>query len=419
MEKILAVIKREYLTRVTSRGFMIWTILTPVLGSLLMFVPGYFMERAAQRGKLVVLDQSGDAELFPLAKAQFFSGSSLTRYELLHETIAPGAATNTRVLELSQQITKGEITGFLLVPPDVSEQKGKLVFHTQSLREQALTGRLRGAFNAAVIQRRWIKEGVNAQRAGELMTPVEMTVVSESEQGRGREAFILAAAMMVVLYGVIIIYGQLVLRGVIEEKQSRIIEVLLSSIKPFQLMLGKLIGIGLVSLTQITVWIVALNVLRLVTAAPGFAGNTVELPSLPPGLMIAFFVFFLLGYFLYSTLFLMVGALVSAEEDAQQLMMPVVLSVVAPMLMLEQVMRQPNSVFSVVASLVPLFSPILMFGRIAIEPPPLWQIGLSIALLVAAIWAAVWFAAKIYRVGVLMYGKPPTLPELVKWLRYS
>jgi ABC-2 type transport system permease protein len=217
----------------------------------------------------------------------------------------------------------------------------------------------------------------------------------------------------------IIIYGQLVLRGVVEEKQSRIIEVLLSSIKPFQLMLGKLIGIGLVSLTQVAVWMSALTALSFVTASAPLASNAFKLPLLEPKLLAAFFVFFVLGYFLFSTLFLIVGAMVSAEEDAQQLQMPVVLSVVAPMLLLEQVLRQPNSLFATVVSMVPVFSPILMFARIAVEPPPWWQIGLSIALLLLSIWLAVWLAAKIYRIGVLMYGKPPTLPELVKWLKYS
>ncbi|MBI1761678.1 MAG: ABC transporter permease [Acidobacteria bacterium] len=421
MDKIFAVIKREYLTRVTSRGFMIWTILTPLLGALLMFAPGYFMERTAQRGKVVVLDQTGDAALFPLAQELFYRGPVSTRYELAHETVTPGTVTDTRMRELSQQLSTGQVAGFLIVPPEVFSRQGTLSFHTatQNLREQSLTMRLRIAFNSAVIERRWVKEGINVKRADELMEPVELTVVSERDQGKGSEAFILALGMLVVLYGIIIIYGQLVLRGVVEEKQSRIIEVLLSSIKPFHLMLGKLIGIGLVSLTQVAVWIVAALLLSMAAATSSLTSSSFHMPPLPPMLVIFFFVYFVLGYFLFSTLFLIVGAMVSAEEDAQQLQMPVVLSVVAPMLLLEQVLRQPNSLFATVVSMVPLFSPILMFGRIAVEPPPWWQIGLSIVLLLLSIWGAVWLAAKIYRVGVLMYGKPPTLPELFKWLKYS
>lgn len=419
MDKVLAVIKREYLTRVTSRGFMIWTILTPVLGVLLMFAPGFFMERTVQRGRILVLDQTGDAELFPLVKELFFRGPVPTRFELEHQAISKDEPLEARKETLNKQISSGQIAGFLLVPPNVFEPTGKIIFHTQNLREQSLSARLRIAFNAAVIERRWVKEGINAKRASELMNPIEMAVVSEQDSGKGREAFFLVLGMLVLLYGMIIIYGQLVLRGVVEEKQSRIIEVLLSSIKPFHLMLGKLIGIGLVSLTQVAVWMGALTALSFVTASAPLASNAFKLPLLEPKLLAAFFVFFVLGYFLFSTLFLIVGAMVSAEEDAQQLQMPVVLSVVAPMLLLEQVLRQPNSLFATIVSMVPIFSPILMFARIAVEPPPWWQIGLAIALLLLSIWLAVWLAAKIYRVGVLMYGKPPTLPELVKWLKYS
>lgn len=419
MDKVLAVIKREYLTRVTSRGFMVWTILTPVLAVLLMFAPGFFMERTIQRGRIVVLDQTGDAELFPLVKELFFRGPVSTRFELVHEAVGKDEPLTARRDTLSQQISSGQIAGFLEVPPNVFEQNGKITFHTQNLREQSLSARLRIAFNSAVIERRWVKEGINAKRASELMNPIEMSVVSEQDSGKGREAFFLVLGMLVLLYSMIIIYGQLVLRGVVEEKQSRIIEVLLSSIKPFQLMLGKLIGIGLVSLTQVAVWTGALTALSFVTAAAPLATSAFKLPLLEPKLLAAFFVFFVLGYFLFSTLFLIVGAMVSAEEDAQQLQMPVVLSVVAPMLLLEQVLRQPNSLFATVVSQIPIFSPILMFARIAVEQPPWWQIGLSVALLLLSIWLAVWLAAKIYRVGVLMYGKPPTLPELVKWLKYS
>jgi ABC-2 type transport system permease protein len=419
MDKVLAVIKREYLTRVTSRGFMVWTILTPLLAALLMFAPGFFMERTSQRGRVVVLDQTGDAKLFPLVKELFLRGPIPTRFELGHEVAGPDEPLDARQNTLNQQISTGQIAGFIVVPPNIFEPNGKLTFHTQNLRDQSLSARLRIAFNSAVIERRWVKEGINAQRASALMSPIEMDVVSEQDSGKSREAFFLVLGMLVMLYGMIIIYGQMVLRGVVEEKQSRIIEVLLSSIKPFHLMLGKLIGIGLVSLTQVTVWTGALTALSVVTTSAPLANNAFKLPLLAPRLLAAFFVFFVLGYFLFSTLFLIVGAMVSAEEDAQQLQMPVVLSVVAPMLLLEQVLRQPNSLFATVVSQIPIFSPILMFARIAVEQPPWWQIGLAIALLLLSIWAAVWLAAKIYRVGVLMYGKPPTLPELFKWLKYS
>jgi ABC-2 type transport system permease protein len=215
-----------------------------------------------------------------------------------------------------------------------------------------------------------------------------------------------------------IFYGTFVMRGVIEEKQSRIIEVLLSSIRPIELMAGKLIGIGLVSLTQIVIWLAVSALLSATTALPLFA-MAGKLPALKLSTMLFFLLFFVLGYFLYSTLYLIVGAMVSEESDAQSMQFPVIASIVIPMLMLESVLRQPNSTSSVALSLIPIFSPILMFARTIVQTPPWWQIALSVVLLVATIFAAVWLAAKIYRVGVLMYGKPPTLPELWRWMKYS
>jgi ABC-2 type transport system permease protein len=175
----------------------------------------------------------------------------------------------------------------------------------------------------------------------------------------------------------------------------------------------------LVSLTQVVIWVLSTVGLSAVAALPMFAVTSFKIPSLEPSVFVFFIIYFVLGYFLFSTLYLIVGAMVSAEEDAQQLAMPVVLSAVVPMLLFEQVVRQPNAALSVVLSLIPIFSPILMFARIIVQQPPWWQIALSLVLLLGMIWGMVWLAAKIYRVGVLMYGKPPTLPELFRWLKYS
>lgn len=419
MGKILAVIKREYFSRVRSRGFVIWTILTPVLGAALLLGPAFFSRSSQQNTRVVVLDQSGDAAIFTRADKALSRGTATEHFKLERVAVGPGDNLMNYTPELNRQINAGELTGYLILPPAALSQQSKLFFHTQSLREQTVNARLRGAFNTAVIELRLAKEGLQPERVGTLMQPVEIEVVNSVTSQGNRAGFFLALAMLTVLYGMIIFYGNLVMRGVIEEKQSRIVEVLLSSINPFALMLGKLIGIGLVSLTQVVIWAVSLFGLSVAAAAPGLRNNAFTLPQLAPLVLVFFLVFFVLGYFLFSTLYLIVGAMVSAEEDAQQLQMPVMLSVIAPMLLLEQVMRQPNSLFSIVMSLVPLFSPILMFGRIAVQTPPGWQIGLAIALLLLAIWGAVWLAAKIYRVGVLMYGKPPTLPELFKWLKYS
>jgi ABC-2 type transport system permease protein len=206
---------------------------------------------------------------------------------------------------------------------------------------------------------------------------------------------------------------------VLEEKQSRIIEVLLSSVRPFDLMLGKLIGIGMVGLTQYLIWAFFGLLIGVIAALPAISASWSSIPRIPVAQLIFFVVFFVLGYFLYATLYAMVGAIVSSEEDGQQVQLPVTMTLVIPMLMLSMVMRNPNGTVSTILSMIPIFSPVLMFLRIGLQMPPWWQIALSIALLIMTILGLVWVAAKIYRVGVLMYGKRPTLPELAKWLRYS
>jgi ABC-2 type transport system permease protein len=217
----------------------------------------------------------------------------------------------------------------------------------------------------------------------------------------------------------VLIYGVTVMQGVIEEKQSRIIEVLLASVRPFDLMLGKVIGIGLVGLTQYLVWAASGLLISGLTAAPALAMYAEKIPKISAPLMIFFVVYYLLGYFLYATLYAMVGAIVSNGDDGQQAQMPITMTFMLSVILSTLVMENPNGLASTILSLVPFFGPSLMFLRIVLEAAPGWQIALSIGLMIATIIGAVWVAARIYRVGVLMYGKRPTIPELARWLKYS
>src|SRR6185369_13272795 len=220
------------------------------------------------------------------------------------------------------------------------------------------------------------------------------------------------------IYMTVLLYGISVMRGVIEEKQSRIVEVLVSSVKPNQMMLGKVIGIGLVGLTQISVW--ALSALLLTTVGVStFAARGLTMPNIPVSLLIYFVVYFVLGYFLFATLYALVGSTVSSEEEAQQAQIPVTMLLVVPMMIFNMIIANPTSTASIGLSMVPFFAPTLMMMRIAVVNPPLWQILLSMLIMLATILGCVWVAARIYRVGILMYGKRPSIAELGRWLRYS
>lgn len=419
MNKLLTIIKREYLTRVKSKGFIIGTILGPIIMSSFVLVP-FLLGRYSGPDKysIVLLDQTGDAALFERMDALLKPArSGQPRYELSREEVAAGEEVETRRQELADRLAKKEIDGYLILPPDTLSRKEITIYSKNS---SAIIGRTRleDALNKAVSERRIALAGLDAERVRELTKDITLKAVNErGESGRGR--IVLAFTLLMVLYLTILVYGVTVMRGVTEEKQNRIIEVLLSSVSPFYLMMGKVIGIGLVGLTQYLTWSVFGIAISALAAAPALASYAGQMPTLSVGLLVLFVVYYLLGYFLYATLYATVGAIVSNEDDGQQAQMPITMTFMVAMILSTLVMENPSGTMATILSLVPFFGPTLMFLRITLEAAPPWQIALSIVLMVATIIGVVWLASKIYRIGVLMYGKRPTIPELVKWLRYS
>ncbi|MGH9936393.1 MAG: ABC transporter permease [Blastocatellia bacterium] len=419
MDKLKAIIKREYLTRVRSKGFIIGTILSPLVMSSFILVP-YFVGRSAgpDKYRITVLDQNGDDRLFEsLKRALDPTKPRQPIYELQREMINSQEELEARRQALSQRIAEKQLDGYLILPREALRQE-EIKFYAKNTSGVSNRARLKDAVNEAILERRIALEGLDAGRIRKLTRGVELKVVNErGESGRGR--IMLAFILVMLIYLTVLVYGVTVMRGVMEEKQSRIIEVLLASVRPFDLMLGKVIGIGLVGLTQYVVWAVFGVALSALSAGPAIMVSGFNLPKISMSLMIFFIVYYLLGYFLYATLYAMVGAMVSNEDDGQQVQWPISMTFAASFVVSTLAMENPNSVTVTVLSLIPFFGPSLMFLRIALGSAPAWQIAASIGLLVVTIIAVVWIAAKIYRVGVLMYGKRPTLPELVRWLKYS
>jgi ABC-2 type transport system permease protein len=228
------------------------------------------------------------------------------------------------------------------------------------------------------------------------------------------------------LYFVMLVYGTMVLRAVLEEKTNRIVEIIVSSVRPWELMLGKILGVGAVGLTQLAVWVgsaalllafVASSALPFLAEGDALEGIREAIP--PVGVLLFFAVCFLMGYFTYASLFAAVGAACTTEEEAHQLQFPVVMLVVIPVVLLMPVMERPDSAFAVGLSLFPYFSPILMFGRVAAGAAGVWEALAAVVLMVGGLLGTAWIAGRIYRVGILMQGKRPTLPELIRWVRES
>jgi ABC-2 type transport system permease protein len=420
MDKLRAIIKREYLTRVRSKGFIIGTILSPVLMLGLLIVPMMIMRLGGPGSRRVaVIDQAGDPILYErIEKLLASEQSEDDRFVLFHERVGQDENLEERKQTLDQQVAAGKIDGYFILPRDVLNQE-TITYLAKNVGDFASNIRISNAINKAIFERRVTEAGLKTDQVETLSRGVRLDMRNvHGERERG-QTFFLSLGLLIIIYTTILVYGVMVMRGVLEEKQSRIIEVLLSSVRPFDLMLGKLIGIGMVGLTQYLIWAFFGLLIGVIAALPAISASWSSIPRIPVAQLIFFVVFFVLGYFLYATLYAMVGAIVSSEEDGQQVQLPVTMTLVIPMLMLSMVMRNPNGTVSTILSMIPIFSPVLMFLRIGLQMPPWWQIALSIALLIMTILGLVWVAAKIYRVGVLMYGKRPTLPELAKWLRYS
>jgi ABC-2 type transport system permease protein len=415
MRNIWLVIKREYKERVRTKSFIVSTILFPVFILGVTVLPARLAgTRASGTRHIAVV--SDNADFAGAVKTQLQSDKK-NRYTV---DVFTDTSDQTRA-QLKQEVNDAKIEGFVwLSQQDVDARK--VTYYGRETSDFIEVATLQSALRTALLRNELLKRGVLPADADRLTNQLDLETVSikggQEKKENGPGQMILVIVMVMMLYMTLLIYGMSVMRSVLEEKTSRVMEVVLSSAKPFELMAGKILGVGAVGLTQISIWLVA----AAVASAPGMvaiAGVKDSALHLDPRILPAFGIFFIGGYLLYSTLFATLGAMVNSEQEAQQWQMFVTLPIIVPMMMLWLVMRQPNSPASVWMSMVPFFSPILMFMRIVVQTPPWWQIALSIGLLALFIAGVIWLCARIYRVGILMYGKKPNLPEILKWLRYA
>ncbi|HLG16784.1 MAG TPA: ABC transporter permease [Blastocatellia bacterium] len=436
----MVIIRREYLTRVRTKAFVIGTILTPLLMMALITVPALLALRGGGERRVTVVDQSGDPGLFEAIKKRVVApGPDAQLEDIANQPgprTPPGARTKfvlTRVevpADKSKEEIEREYNPAVEQDPEnayVVLWKGiqdgvEPVYYAKNVADFSIES-LERTISAAVIERRLVQANVDPEKVNSYTRPLNMKKSKVGPEGASEEgeltAFLVPYMMLVFTYLTVFMYGIAVMRGVMEEKQSRIVEVLVSSVKPSQLMMGKLVGIGLVGLTQVTIW--AGSVL-LISAGFGalMAGKSASgPPRIPISLLIYFVLFFVLGYFLYATLYAVVGAIVSTEEEAQQAQAPVTILVMLPAVLFMVLLNNPSSGTAIALSLFPFFASTLMMMRIALVNPPFWQVLLSMLLMLATILGTVWVAGRIYRVGILMYGKRPSLAELGRWLRYT
>jgi len=417
MSKILTVIRKEYLERVRSKSFVIGTVLGPALMSMFIVLPVLLAEKGGDDARTVgVIDVSGQYQE-PLTEVLTEWG----RENVTFRTISTeGRSLDGALEELRSSILDESVHSGILIPDDFLES-GKATFYNKSVSALVMRDEiLKPALNRVLREGRFAKAQVPDTlfaylAARTVWTSIAVTAEGGEEQQDEDVPFIMAMALIMIIYIMVIMYGSHTLTAVIEEKSSRMVEVLLASISPGDLMLGKVMGIGLAGLTQFMIWSGAFLLLSQRGVSVG--GMALDTSFFTPVILINFIAFFLLGFFLYATLYAGIGAMCNTVQDSQQFHMPLMMGMVLPMMMLSLVLRSPDGTPAVLLSLFPLFSPVLMFMRVCVETPPLWQIGLSWALMTLSIWLAARAAGKLFRMGILMYGASPTWATMVKVLR--
>jgi ABC-2 type transport system permease protein len=433
MRKVLLIIQREYIVRVRTKAFIIFTILMPVLFGAMFVLPGKLMVRGSETRQVVIV--AADAVLADTMKTE------LVGFRASDDEEAPPADTRkaTRAdfdvsvetspsealrQQLTRRVRSGQLDGFAWIEADAVTTR-RATYYSRNASDFIEASLVSRAFRLALSERQLSERGFSPAQAKTLLGPVSVDTVRIDKQGVNKSNSMAAVALpyvlLITIYVTVLIYGLYVMRSVIEEKSSRVIEVLLGSVTPMQLMAGKIIGVGAVGLTQIGIWFAAAIVLGSggLAFAHQIIGNSMKDAHISAVALILFPVFFLLGYATYACLYAAIGAMCNSDEEAQQLQFPVTLPLILCMACAIPIIRDPNTPLAFWLSMFPLTSPIIMYVRISINMPPVWQVALSIAISLASLYGLIWLSSRIYRIGILMYGKRPTLPEILKWIRYA
>lgn len=438
--KILTIIKKEYTQIVKKKSFVISTILTPLMMMVIIFLPIMLTRVGREEKKILIEDYSGfilqpfmemskaDSEAQISLKLVFMGYSAshaemTEQYKLIKEYEQKIALNQDVQLQLTSdnknKILNKKIDGLVLIPDNVKESR-RVYFCATNISDFE-TNQYISTIVQKILSENILKEQhVDLSIVKEALREVNLNTFKVKKEGTARASsgmeYMMSTFMMTILFSTTMAYGQLIMRGVIEEKNSRIVEVLISSTNAQTLFYGKIIGIGLAGLTQVGIWVLV-AVYFMGRASLGI--NKTIIQFLTPELAIYFIIFFVSGYFMFSILFSIVGASVNTDQEAQQFAAPLIYLLLIPFFIGIMVTQNPNTPLVIWTSLFPLFTPILMLMRISVSAPPFFQIAFSIILNILFIIFLAWLGAKIFRVGILMYGKKPSIKEIMRWIKYK
>ncbi len=434
MSIISLIIKREFTAKVRNKSFIVMTFLSPLLFIGIGAFVGYLSSMKAELKTIAIHDESG-----------FFTNEfkSNEEYKYLNLTQIP-------IKFLKDSIANKNFEGLLLIPKTtkIDLLQSNIEYISNDSPSLSFIDNLQDIIASKLTQKNYQESGLDTLKIKKSTAKVSITLSKSSGEktlkGLNEIKIIIGGAFGYLIMMFIILYGNMVMRSVIEEKTSRIIEIIISSVKPFQLMMGKIIGTSLAGIVQFIIWsILGLSAMFILSfvfgvhmgATSGIQEHAIhsvqsemgsqiqlyvnELWNLPIAtILISFLIYFIGGYFLYSSFYASIGAAVDNETDSQQFLLPIIMPLILGVYIgFFTVINDPNGTIATVFSMIPLTSPIVMMMRIPFGVPA-WQILLSISILFGSFFLVVWFAAKIYRVGILMYGKKPTWKELYKWMNY-
>ena len=423
VRKIAAVVRREFVERVRTKWFIISTVLGPVFLIGITVLPAVLATRGS--GSSIAVVDAGTGGFARRLATQLGTGG---RFQATVVTTSAGGA-EAAADSLTRLVQAKQLDGYLTVSPQAIES-GQFEYRGRNVASITNMAVFETSLRQAVTMERLTRRGIDAGLVQEAQQRIHLGTKRITKTGAtgetGMATYFLAYVVGIVLYMAIFLYGVNVMRSVIEEKQTRIIEVLVSSLRPFELLLGKVIGVGGVGLFQMAIWgITSFMLVSYGQVLFGFLhispeqASQVQMPVIGIGLVLLVLAYFLFGYLIYSALFAVVGASVTTEAEAQQAQMPVTMLLVVAIIMFPMVLSDPGGKMAVAMGIIPFFSPIIMPIRYTASEVPPGELAVSLAVLVASTFAVVWLASRVYRVGILMYGKRPSLKEMIRWARES
>lgn len=450
MRKFLAVVKHEYKKVVLKWSFLIGTLMLPLLAGVFTLVPMIIFSLKGAPTRIAVDDPSG--KILPrleknlssdklMEKAKKAAKDSLTEIDASQEEQMrnnaaqfmqefvlvkydpAGRSEEEQRNDLLSKIKTDQIDAFLLVPENFESSDARFEFRSRKGGDFVSNDTFKDALNEAVRSQRLADANISEERLAELSAAVNLDAKGLDESGAEKDTggvFIASFVIGLMIYITLAIYGQAIMGAVVEEKETRIAEILFSSARPFELMLGKLVGVGLAGLTQLGIWVVSASVLLgFLALQADFRAILSSVPTITPLMVLYFLIFFLLGFFIYASIFALIGSMVTTVQEGGQFAFPPIMLMLGAFYFCFAVIRDPNSTLSFWVTIAPFLAPITMPVRILAETPPFWQIALSIIVNAAAIAGLVWIASRVYRIGMLMYGKRATIPEVWKWIRQT